>query len=451
MPRDVKIEHVLKLGDLIGTGPLKTKVYKGTYGVSSKIFESSKNTTKRKPKEVLIKVIKSKILSNSIDWETLQTLTHPNISTYIVVQEAGLFDPVTYVVQDQYLNTLVEFAERTGDMMASSVKRAVKDISSGLQYLHRNNPTPIIHKNLKPSNVLVKCPLLNPSGFVLTDFWYSEQTGIPPTTSMRDLSCKNHGMDCHDIVCWMAPELVANKQAQPTPMMDTFSFGLTLKYLLSSSDELPFDELEEILFQQLVEEMIEEDPSYRITCDGIENHPLLAINPSGNASENVEARIGYIEKSYDEIVTMDEDKNRNVSEQVEKVTHLLASEVFPWGGENIEDSFSRRIYLQMNLCAEKPYNPDSFMDLLRLVKDSKELLIPGELEFDRLRQEIAEDALSKSFPFIIPLIYISMSTLESVKEQTSKDKYKSHRYSIASVHYPSIERKNKRNRAMIHE
>ena len=243
----------------------------------------------------------------------------------------------------------------------------------------------------------------------------------------------------------MSPELVSNKHAQPTPMMDIYSFGMTLKFILTASSELPLDEVDETLLQQLAEEMIEEEPSYRITCEEIDDHPLIAVNPSWHESRNAEARIDYIKKSYNEIVNMDEDKNSNASQQVEKVTHLLAGEIFPWGGEEVEDSFSRRIYQEMNRLAHIPYNPDSFMDLLRLISDSKEQLVSG-IGFERLRQEIAEDAVSKSFPFIIPLVYICMSTLNSVKKQCQNEKYKNHRYSIGSVQYPSNERRHKRNR-----
>ena len=447
MPVEVKIEHVLKLGDLVGKGPLKTQVFKGTYGINtSKLFDNARKTARNKPKDVLIKAIRLKIMSNSIDWKALQSLNHPNLATYILVHEEGLFNPIVYIVQDLHTNTLIQFAAWTGEMTGGVLKRAVKHILSGLQYLHNHTPTPIIHKNLKPSNVLVKCPLLNPSGFVLTDYWYSQHSGIPQRNIMCGLLSKERP-DCHDITCWMSPELLANKNSLSTPMMDIFSFGMTLKYLLTSTNDLPFDEVEETLFQQLVEEMIEEEPSYRISCDEIENHPLVALNPSWNEYEKAESRIQYIIRSYDEIVKMDENKISSVSEQVEKVTHLLASNVFPWSGEDIEDSFSRRIFHEMNQHATKSYDPDSFMDLLRLVSESSQILAT-ENEFERLRQEIAEDAFSKSFAFIIPLVYISMSTLKSLKRHCSaEDKYKSHRaYSVGSIQYSSNERKKRRNK-----
>ncbi|KAL5265810.1 hypothetical protein ACHWQZ_G006493 [Mnemiopsis leidyi] len=446
MPVEVKIEHVLKLEDLVGKGPLKTQVYKGTYGINtSKLFDNARKTARNNPKDVLIKAIRLKIMSNSVDWKTLQSLNHPNLATYILVHEEGLFNPVVYIVQDLHTNTLIQFAEWTGEITGVVLKRAVKHILSGLQYLHSHTPAPIIHKNLKPSNVLVKGPLLSPSGFVLTDYWYSQHSGIPQRNLMCGLLTKERP-DCHDITCWMSPELLANKNSQSTPMMDIFSFGMTLKYLLTSSNDLPFDELEETLFQQLVEEMIEKEPSYRISCAEIENHPLLALNPSWNESENAEARIRYITRTYDEIIKMDKNKSSNVSEQVEKVTHLLASDVFPWSGEESEDSFSRRIFHEMNQHATKPFDPDSFMDLLRLVSESGEILATKK-EFERLRQEIAEDAFSKSFAFIIPLVYISMSTFNSMKIRCSEDKYKSHRaYSIGSIQYSSNERKKRRNK-----
>ena len=406
MPEKISINYAAHCTKQIGTGPLLTVLYEGVFGVSSSFLGSMfRKKFKEKPKRVLIKKIDSRIVSERIEWDVLRGLDHPNVARYIhICERSNLFSCTTVIVQDFCEHTLEHFApllryNRIGNITV--FKNAVKEIAAGLNYLHSNS---IVHRNLKPSNILVKPPLSNPSRFILTDFWYTDLRHVPDN-GLLCLQPQKPVCDDQDIMQWMSPELLADWGTTPTSMMDMFSFGAILKFMISHGP-LSLDHVDGILLELLIQESLSFDPWRRITSrDLLENHPFLLDTGLRGVTEIAYSRISYVKTAYDEILRLEADSSySNLRQRIESKVRCIAGEdIFPWN-----KLFNKRIMKELNGHTQNSYNPQSFVDLLKLVSDFKKFL-PMGIKSDILRREIADDAFSKYFPYTIPLTYLCIS------------------------------------------
>ena len=412
MLNQIKIDYIVDIVAEVATGPLMTGVYEGTYAPLQ-----FRGLGKSSTKKVLIKKINSRILSNKVDWETLRHLDHPNVASYTFVsKESHFFSSHTYIVQDYCQNTLQQLASLFQSNWLSScvVKNAVKEIAAGLAYLHGKS---IVHRNLKPSNILIKPPLDNPSRFILTDFWYTNVRAVPKSNSV--CSCfKTQVPENTEIVQWMAPELLDEVPKTTSPMMDMYSFGRILEYLFCHGP-LPLDKVDSFLFRLLIQETVRLTPSSRITSKAVlEKHPLVILPAHNNVTVTADIRIDYIREGYDRIIKLigiESDRVDMIQLMESRIRSISVkgSLIFPWSGCNEHGSFSHRMYTAMNKHTKRPYNDNSFLDLLRMVRNFRKHPLEGEDCLDLL-EEIEDDAISKNFPYIIPFLYICLDcTLDS--------------------------------------
>ena len=425
----IKVQFAVDLTEKLGVGPLKTVVYSGRYGVarSSFIFKKYKtsNSKKNVPKYVLLKKIAAKIVKNNVDWEVLQGLQHPNVARYILVYERMtiFLSTTVYIVQDYCQFTVLDFTENITKISGEEVlKNAVLQIALGLQYLHGNG---IVHKNLKPTNILVKPPLGNPKAYILTDFGYTDYKNYPQE---HILSCfKNRIVpDNPDITDWMAPELLeeqpletfkgdlgVNLEAVITPhcegtRSDIYSFGKILDTIFQKVAKK--DKVDKILRKLLVKQMMVRNPIDRITCDGIlDRHPYLVVQPRGNTLGRANSRIDYIKELYDRLKARNYGME-NWRKNVEYEVFCVFGTCIPWNEP--KNSFGSKIFEEMDRRARKKYDANSFIDLLRLIRNLKEHPIEGNKQ-KQLRNEVSNDAFSKNFPCVLPLIYICMECSKS--------------------------------------
>lgn len=107
------------------------------------------------------------------------------------------------------------------------------EITIAINYLHNRNPETIIHRDIKPTNILV-----NKYGNIkLSDF------GISKIIQKIDTSCDNsHEKGTY---VWMAPEVVMGINYNHTA--DIYSLGLLLYFIWT--EKLPFEELKLITVQ----------------------------------------------------------------------------------------------------------------------------------------------------------------------------------------------------------
>lgn len=112
-----------------------------------------------------------------------------------------------------------------GQMSEEDLWRFIRDVASGLAYLHSKQP-PIIHQDIKPDNILI----LKNGDFVVTDFGISKQLRATLRKSATSLNSAG-------AISYMGPERFS-KQYQAVKASDIWSLGVSIFEL--ATGELPF-------------------------------------------------------------------------------------------------------------------------------------------------------------------------------------------------------------------
>jgi serine/threonine protein kinase len=112
-----------------------------------------------------------------------------------------------------------------GSMSEADMWHFIRDVASGLAYLHSMNP-PIIHQDIKPDNILI----LRNGDFVITDFGISKQLRATLRKSANSLNSAG-------AISYMGPERFS-KQYQAVKASDIWSLGASIFEL--ATEELPF-------------------------------------------------------------------------------------------------------------------------------------------------------------------------------------------------------------------
>lgn len=116
-------------------------------------------------------------------------------------------------------------SSQIGSMSEDDLWRFIRDVASGLAYLHSKTP-PIIHQDIKPDNILI----LKNGDFVITDFGISKQLRATLRKSANNLNSAG-------AISYMGPERFS-KQYQAVKASDVWSLGASIFEL--ATGELPF-------------------------------------------------------------------------------------------------------------------------------------------------------------------------------------------------------------------
>ena len=198
---------------------------------------------------------------------------NPHITRYY---SAWVEDGVAYLVLELCEQSLQKYTDRTNveTLDEQALLEILRQISEGLQHLHRNN---VVHMDIKPGNILVKCDGAG-ERFLLGDFGLATIAKAGQEIQEGDTR-------------FMPPELLQFECSSiELQRSDIFSLGATMLSLALGRDlpkngskwqdlrkgrlpPLPLNFSKD--FENLVRAMMNPNPSLRPTANDLLKHPML--------------------------------------------------------------------------------------------------------------------------------------------------------------------------------
>ncbi|XP_052796922.1 uncharacterized protein LOC128229209 [Mya arenaria] len=174
-----------------------------------------------KPYEMEVAVKKLLVLDKEA--QVLSMLSHRNIiKFYGAVTEEPNYCLVTEYASNDSLYAFLQNPENKLDF--DQILRWGKEIALGMNYLHREAPIKVIHRDLKSKNVVISFDFVSK----ICDFGASKFVGSTAKMSLAGT------------FPWMAPEVIQSQPVSET--CDTWSYGVVLWELLTH--EVPFNGIE---------------------------------------------------------------------------------------------------------------------------------------------------------------------------------------------------------------
>ena len=146
--------------------------------------------------------------------ELRAALAHPQV---VAVQHAGWCDEAPYLVMEHVPHGSLADRLAGRSLKIGEALRLVEQVAEVIGYLHRQG---VVHANLKPSNVLFA------AGDIL------RVTDLRPTSGLHLAALPTDGADPAGLG-YVAPELIANRGADPRFHADVYGLGLILYELLT--------------------------------------------------------------------------------------------------------------------------------------------------------------------------------------------------------------------------
>ncbi|PAA73291.1 hypothetical protein BOX15_Mlig001820g1 [Macrostomum lignano] len=203
-------------------------------GATSKVYRAT--CPARNNAEIAIKVVNLDSSSVSMDelhreTQGMKKLRHENIVAYY-----GSF------IEDKFLFILMDLCERSLLDVINKVKVArsiahgvfeehtiatiVREVLKGLQYIHENG---LVHRDIKCGNILLK----NDGSVQIADFGVTAFINTNPLTGLSVNPVSRHTFV--GTPCWMAPEVMEQRQYGYTTKADIWSLGITALELVTGS------------------------------------------------------------------------------------------------------------------------------------------------------------------------------------------------------------------------
>lgn len=278
---------------IIGSGQY-ARVYEG-------IYEGHRCAIKT---QAVLSAAGGKKLENEI--KILHELNHPFVVQYYRFNRQkikGVPEFIDIVLQ-WCDGTIEDFIQNRSMFPDFSEEVIIKQSLSGVAYLHEKR---IIHKDIKPSNIL----LSNTDKQVkLTDFGISKEISDHTSHVTQTGSCTR---------CWSCPEILdPSNQQKISKAVDIFSLGCVYYYIIFGTH--PFGDLNTVLnimsedfylyilqiddcynaadfaLKDLLRSMMQYNPENRLDCAGVACHPYFWTN---------DQKIDYISRFNDMLHTKD--------------------------------------------------------------------------------------------------------------------------------------------------
>lgn len=223
-------------------------------------------------KEINIQKVSPENLQNFIDeYKRINDSNHPSILHLFCIFFNDEKIPPSILFE--YCQMNLEQAIKNMIFSDTQLVCLIYQIAEGMAFIHSKK---IIHRNLKPSNILV----LNDGTIKISDFSISYLMSIKDQISSRGLDAQK----------FMAPELINGDEYDEK--VDVFSFGVIVHFILSGGQIPSFDQKDNIIIQSklklLAKQMIEgccckepeSRPSFAIICDTLEkyNFEIVSLN-----------------------------------------------------------------------------------------------------------------------------------------------------------------------------
>ncbi|KAF1890952.1 hypothetical protein Lal_00037523 [Lupinus albus] len=228
---------VIKLLEKHGAKPLVASMHVNharevpEYEISSEEFDFSNSVEITKGTfcsafwrgtEVAIKKLKEDVLTDDEkvkafrdELALFQKIRHPNVVQFLGAVTQS--NPMMIVTEYLPKGDLRAFLKRKGALKPSIAVRFALDIARGVGYLHENKPSPIIHGDLEPSNIL-----RDDSGHLkVADLGVSKLLAVKED---MPLTCQDTSYR------YAAPEVF--KQEEYDTTVDVFSFALILQEMI---------------------------------------------------------------------------------------------------------------------------------------------------------------------------------------------------------------------------
>ena len=205
---------------ILGEGSNGTCVYKGTF---------EKTVSVAVKRMIYIKTTDLSEINNEVTM--LKKLDHPNIIRYKMFDKDKDFLYIVLDLCDASLTDCLKngklFPTSSSSVTATKFKiEILKDILNGLRYLHRMD---VIHRDLKPQNVLIKRSISAEHGAVavITDFGLSLEMKEDKThVTATEAGSKG----------WKPKEVLGKGRKLFKKSVDIFAFGCVAQFVLSKAD-----------------------------------------------------------------------------------------------------------------------------------------------------------------------------------------------------------------------
>jgi len=250
-----------------GFKPSAAPLSVGKYRLQQKLGRGGAGTVYRSfdPKTgqpVAVKVLEAHIAGNSKmqyrfaqEFQSASKLDHPNI---VRALDFGLDGSNIYLVME-FIDgqSLGDILEKEGRLPEDSAVRIIDQVAQGLDYAHRRK---IVHRDVKPDNILVRA-----DGLVkLTDFGLAKDL-----SNDQDMTRPASGLGTPH---FMAPEQYEDAK-NAGPASDIYALAATLYTALTGT--VPFDAVQSLL--SLAKKLSGEAPSPRMIVPEISEHVDAAI------------------------------------------------------------------------------------------------------------------------------------------------------------------------------
>ncbi|OAF68970.1 Endoplasmic reticulum-to-nucleus signaling 1-like protein [Intoshia linei] len=415
---------------ILGRGCNGTIVYKGTFdGKDVAVKRVIPECTKLANREI-------NLLKNSD--------LHRNVIRYHCTQTSYQFH---YIALELCIGTLKDYVNK-GFLMSQDAKiDAWGQIVEGMIHLHSLN---IVHRDIKPQNILVKDNKESKLRFVISDFGLCKQ--ILPHKQSFSLQSGPTGT-----IGWVAPEMLhPDKSKKVTKAVDIFSLGCLLYFILSNgkhpygpplhrmsniaNDLYKFYELDLILdcvSIHAVKSLLQQDPGLRPHIQGVKKHPLLW---------SCKMKLDFLMDSSDRI---ERNNNSKTNGDIEKDAIKVVGT--DW-------RLKLSVSLQNDLRKFRTYQGNSVKDLLRAIRNKRHhymhLNEQLRLSLGKIPNEFLNYFLNR-FPLLLIHVYEFMkfassesifsiyydeNSVNCIKLLSNVDKIKQ---SKCDKFYESIQQKNK--------